>query len=344
MRLYRDSRGDERMTFRWPDDWHVHLRQDQLLSDIARYTSRFFARALVMPNLVPPIRTGSEAVAYKKCIMKAVKGAAFEPLMTIKLLDATTPRMAVEAKALGVIAAKLYPRGATTNAEDGVSNIFKLFPVLAAMEECGLVLCIHAEDPSQFCMDREKACISVIREIVRTFPRLRVVVEHVTSAEMVEAVCELPDTVAATITAHHLLLTLDDVVGGNINPHAFCKPIAKRPRDRDQLAWAAKYGGSKFFFGSDSAPHPRGKKECASGCAGIFSAPVALPWLAQWFEKEAALEQLEPFVSEHGARFYDLPLNQDEITLIRQPWQAPVLTGDVIPFCAGQMMEWDLAV
>jgi dihydroorotase len=208
------------------------------------------------------------------------------------------------------------------------------------MQECGMVLCLHAEDPSTFCIDREDAYIRILRQIAHDFPRLRIVVEHVTSRHMVDAVCELPDTVAATITVHHLLLTLDDVLGDKLAPHNFCKPIAKRPEDRDRLVWAAKYGGPKFFFGSDSAPHPRGQKECASGCAGIFTAPVALELLTKWFLHQGEIEQLEPFVSENGARFYDLPLNEGEIILIREPWQVPAMIGDIIPFLASEKMEW----
>lgn len=313
-----------------------------MLSNVAPHTARQFARALVMPNLTPPIRSGAEAVRYGKAVKAAAKTESFTPLLTIALTDKTSPRMITDARELGVIAAKLYPRGATTNSEEGVSNIQGLWPVYAAMEECGMVLSLHAEEPRAFCLDREKLFIPHITSFVRDLPRLRLVVEHVTTAEMVDLVCELPDTVAATITAHHLELTLDHVIGDKVSPHAFCKPIAKRPKDRERLGWAAMYGGPKFFFGSDSAPHDRRNKECASGCAGIFSAPVAMQFLVTWFELQGDLAPLEPFVSESGARFYDLPLNQGEATLIRQPWQVPAMCGDVVPFCAGQLMDWDL--
>lgn len=332
---------------RRPDDFHVHLRQDRMLRYVVRYTAEQFGRALVMPNLKPPIRSGGEAVRYQKEIMEAVKAVkvnGFTPLLTIALYDDMHPRTILDARELGVIAAKLYPRGATTNAEDGVTEILKMSRIFEAMQKCGMVLCLHAEDPAAYCLDREVEYIKNVNYLAGSFPELKIVVEHVTSAAMIDAVQKLSKMVAATITAHHLVLTLDDVIGDALHPHAFCKPIAKHPLDRKKIGEVARFGEGKFFFGSDSAPHERGAKECAHGCAGIFSAPVALPFLATWFEQQGALRQLEPFISTYGAMFYGLPPNEGEVVLKRTPFHVPAVTGDVIPFCAGQTLPWSVVI
>jgi dihydroorotase len=263
----------EAITIRRPDDWHVHLRDGELLTAVAPATARHFGRALVMPNLTPPVKTGADAMAYKERILAATEGSGFEPLMTIKLLPETTAEWIQEAKQAGVIAGKLYPQGVTTNSEDGWSEIEVLDPAFAAMEAAGMVLCLHGEAPDAFCLDREERFVrDVLPAIAGKFPRLRIVLEHVTTRVGVEMVRELPN-VAGTITVHHLLLTLDDVIGGALNPHHFCKPVAKRPEDREALVEAA-IRSERFFLGTDSAPHLKENKECAAGCAGVYTSPV----------------------------------------------------------------------
>jgi dihydroorotase len=313
-----------------------------MLRLVAPYTAKSFARALVMPNLTPPVASAQDASKYRERIKTATSGLPFMSLMTIKLLPHTDPETIVKAFHGGVVAAKLYPRGVTTNAADGIFDLEAMYPVFQKMESCKIVLCIHAEMPDAFCINREVEYLPSVGRIARVFPRLRIVVEHVSTAGAVEYVRRLPSTVAATITLHHLLLTLDDVVGGSLKPHNFCKPIAKRPKDRDALLDAALSGNPKFFFGSDSAPHDRGTKECAEGCAGIFTAPVALQRLVQLFDEHDALDKLEPFISEFGARFYNLPLNEGLIELAREPWIVPAQIGNVIPFLAGETIEWSI--
>lgn len=338
--------SDNEIRTRWIDDGHVHFRQERMMFDVVPYTVKYCKRALVMPNLKPPIRTGSEAMRYKAEIKKAAKRDSFEPLVTIKLLDSTTPHTVREAKRLGVIAGKMYPRGVTKNSEDGVLDPRTLYPTFEAMQECGMVLSVHAEMPGAFCTDAEKLYCDTIRELSRDFPRLRIVVEHVSSRHMIDTVCELPDRVAATITLHHLILTRHDFMGGGkVRPHHFFAPEPKRPEDRERIQWAACFGGPKFFFGSDSAPHPRKEKECEEGSCGAFSAPVVPSRLLAFFQEMKEMQQFEPFTSEYFALFYDLPRNEGEITLVRRPWQVPAMVaGEVVPLCARQMLEWDLAL
>jgi len=264
--------------------------------------------------------------------------------MTIKLTQATTARTIREARAFGVVAAKLYPEGVTTNSEDGVRDVGALDEVFSVISAEGMVLCVHAEAPGVFCLDREGAYLPRVQSIVEEYPDLRVVVEHVSTDDAVKFVMASGPNVAATITAHHLVLTLDDVVGGSLSPHNFCKPIAKRQEDRAALVRAAAYGNSKFFLGTDSAPHRQGDKECCSGCAGCFTAPIAMPLLAQVFEREAGMstrlrDALERFTSVHGAKFYGLPLNEGTITLRREPTVVK-REGSVVPFMAGKTLEW----
>lgn len=325
-----------------------------MLRLVAPMTAAHFARALVMPNLGRPVATGSAASLYRGVIRMFAPG--FEPLMTIKLLDSTTPEVIGSAKAAGVVAAKLYPRGVTTNSDDGVSDPLALGPVYEAMQEGGMVLCLHGETPGVFCMDREAAFLDTLGELVVRYPKLKIVLEHVTTSQAVSFVLLAPETVAATITVHHLVLTLDDVVGDKIQVHHFCKPIAKTPKDRTILRRAATRGSPKFFLGTDSAPHLIRDKHCASGCAGVFSAPVALPILAQVFEEEGCLDALEAFTSVHGANFYGLPLNEGTIELVREPWTVPssyrvsrvedlhqdpaVTDNRVRPLYAGRELPW----
>lgn len=330
------------ITIRRPDDFHVHLRDGQELRAVASWTEAQFARALVMPNTKKPILTGQDAVEYASRIKSAAP--RLEPLMTIKLVASTTAQIVQEAKAAGVVAGKFYPEGVTTNSEDGVREVQSLFPVFKAMEDAGMVLCLHGEAPGAFCMDREFAFLADLVLIANSFPGLRIVLEHVTTDVAVRAVRALSN-VAATITAHHLLLTLDDVVGDKLNPHHFCKPIPKRWVDREELQIAATSGDPKFFLGTDSAPHQIKAKECSSGCAGVFSAPVALQTVTEVFEQRGALDKLEAFTSINGATFYGLPLNEGTITLKRVPMKVPSSCGVPVvfsPYRAGETLPWSV--
>lgn len=331
------------LTLRRPDDFHVHLRDGAMLDDVAPETAKVFGRALVMPNLMPAVLSSDDALAYKERILKATQGTGFEPLMTIKVVDSTTPARIRKAKFMGVIAGKVYPVGVTTNSQDGVSDFSKLDPTFAAMEACGMVACLHGETPGIFCMDRESAFVSTtLTRLEEKFPRLKIVLEHISTSHAVDHVLHAGPNVAATITVHHLLLTLDDVVGDSgIRPHNFCKPIAKTYVDRAALVRAALSGNPKFFLGTDSAPHKKFVKECASGCAGVYSAPVAMPLLAGLFEQHNSLERLEAFTSEFGARFYELPLNEGKITLRRERWTVPnEYRGFVTPLWEGGYISW----
>ncbi len=339
------------VTIRRPDDFHVHFREGQMLKDVAPLTAKNFGRALVMPNLKQPILNGAMVHEYRQEIMEATRGLGFTPLMTIKITAATTPKTIRDGQDFGVIAGKLYPEGVTTNSEDGVRNVKDLYLVFAEMERVGMVLSIHGEKPTAFVLDREKEFLPDVQEIVRTFPKLKVVLEHITTVEAVEFVESAREGVAATITIHHLLITLHDLLcfkrGGNefLNPHLYCKPIAKYPRDREALVGAALSSNPKFFFGSDSAPHPRGNKESGCGCAGVFTAPVALPLLVKFFIKYQAFEKLEPFTSEFGARFYGLRvLNLGTITLEKKEWLVPGehAFGGVVPFMSGEKIAWQI--
>lgn len=337
------------LIFRQPDDFHVHLRQGKLLEALIVYIARVFRRALVMPNLKPVIANGENALQYLAEIQMAAKAVGyseFQPLMTIYLTPQTTPKMIIEAKRVGVIAAKLYPEGMTTGSESGVSNFKALYPVFQEMQDVGMVLCLHGEspDPSLICFEREAAFLFTFFDIVTTFPKLKVVFEHVSSAEAVSVIKSMPNNVAATITAHHLVMTFNDIAGKELNAHTYCLPVPKRPVDREEIIKAATSGDPHFFFGSDSAPHLRGTKECGSAKGGVFSAPVALPVLVEVFESRDALDKLEAFVSERGARFYELPLNEGKLTLVRKPWTVPQECGAVVPFMAGKELAWQVAL
>ena len=340
-----------RLKIRRPDDFHVHLRQGEMLRHVVVATAVSFGRALVMPNTTPPIRTGADAVAYRERICAVAKEEmgermwGFRPLMTIKLLASTTPEIVREAAKVGVVAGKLYPAGVTTHSDDGVQvderGIEMLRPVFEAMQDVDMVLCLHGEMPGVFCLDREGSFLGTLRAIAVAFPRLRIVLEHVTTAAAVAMVLLLPPTVAATVTAHHLVLTLDDVVGDRLRPHHFCKPIAKYESDRLALVAAVTSGSPKFFLGTDSAPHARETKECDGGCAGVYTAPVAMEVLAEVFEQQGALDRLEGFTSRFGARFYGLPLNEGYIELVKEPVDVPKeLPGGLVPFRAGTKLSW----
>jgi dihydroorotase len=330
------------LTLRRPDDMHLHLRQGEMLKLVAPHAATQFARAIIMPNLTPPILNAEHVVRYRGEI-EAAAGPGFTPLMTFKIVAATTPEMVKQLKEAGAIAGKLYPEGVTTNSEDGVRDIPALYPVFAEMERQELVLCLHGEMPGTFCLDREAAFLPVLDEIASNFPKLHIVLEHITTAEAVDKVLSLPENVAATITVHHLELTLDEVIGDKIQPHHFCKPVAKRPEDRSNLLQAALSGSPKFFLGTDSAPHAVETKECAHGCAGVYTAPVTMAVLGEIFEAAKALEKLEDFTSRFGAEFYSLPLNSETITLTKESWTVPDQYGSVVPYRAGQSLSWRLS-
>lgn len=329
---------------RRPDDWHVHLRDGDMLRKMAPHTSRHFSSALIMPNTTKPILTRDDAVRYRKEVIESIGdvNSGFVPFMTIKLTAQTTPEIIRECKG-DVRAAKLYPEGVTTNSEDGVRTVDTLYPVFEEMERVGMVLCIHGETPGVFTLDREHSYLKTVKDICRTFPRLKIVLEHVTTESAVGYVSLLPDTVAATITVHHLFLTLDSVIGGSLKPHLFCKPVAKRPSDRDALIEAATGGNPKFFLGTDSAPHLVGKKECASGCAGVFTAPVAMSCLAELFANvRGGFEVLEKFSSENGCRFYRVSPSMGKIRLVQEDWTVPEQYDGVVPFRAGDTLRWNV--
>lgn len=340
------------LTIRRPDDWHVHLRDGAMLRGVAPHTARQFARAIVMPNLSPPVTTAAAALAYRERIMAALPaGAAFQPLMTAYLTDSTDPRDLVAGKEAGVlVAAKLYPANATTNSAHGVTDIWGLTPVFEAMERAGLVLCIHGEvtDPEVDVFDREAVFIDRhLDRLVREFPGLKVVLEHVTTAEGVGFVEGSPNNVAGTITPQHLHLNRNAMLVGGIRPHAYCLPVAKREMHRLTLRKAATSGSGEFFLGTDSAPHARGDKESACGCAGIFNAPFALESYLQVFDEEDALDQFEGFASLDGPAFYGLPANEDTITFVREDVAVPEIVDaggtPVVPFHAGETLRWRLA-
>lgn len=329
-----------------PDDFHAHFRQGEMLRRVLKHTAAVFGRAVVMPNLAQPVRVAADVVRYREEIEQACNDlscANFQPLMTIYLTDETTPELVIEARRAGAVAAKLYMHGTTTNAHHGVKNLQGLESVFLAMQDAGMILCVHGEWPIGDVMAWESHFLPHLRVLAKEYPRLRIVLEHISSEAAVQCVRALPPTVAATITAHHLQLTHNDIVGwGRIKPHHFCMPIAKAAEDRAALISAAISGSPKFFFGSDTAPHDREQKECASGCAGLFTAPVALPVLAEVFESFDALKNLTAFTSLHGANFYSLPFNTGTVTLVRRPWQVPELIEGIVPFRAGETLAWQV--
>ncbi len=339
------------LTIRRPDDWHLHFRDGDMMRDVVPFTARQFARAIVMPNLTPPVTDTASAAAYRNRIMSAVpEGVDFTPLMTCYLTDSTDPDDLARGAADGVFtAAKLYPANATTNSAHGVSDIAKLTPVFARMEAEDIVLCIHGEVTTDDIdiFDREAEFIERhLRGIIQDFPKLRVVFEHITTSDAVDFVLECGPNVAATITPQHLHINRNAMLVGGMRPHAYCLPVAKREQHRLALRKAATSGNPKFFLGTDSAPHARHDKESACGCAGIFNAPFALESYLAVFEEENAIEHFEGFASLHGPAFYKLPVNETSITLQRDPHSVPeMLTAageDIVPFHAGQTLDWKL--
>ena len=340
------------LTLRRPDDWHVHLRDGAMLSDVVNYTARQFARAIIMPNLKPPITTVEAGRAYRDRILAAVDPALnFTPLITAYLTDTIDPNEIRKGKAEGVFtAAKLYPANATTNSAHGVSDIKNIHAVLDVMEDMGMPLLIHGEvthkDVDIF--DREAVFIDeVMVGLIREHPELKVVFEHITTQEAANFVTEAGPNVAATITPHHLRYNRNAIFEGGIRPHYYCLPIAKREKHRLALRKAATSGSSKFFLGTDTAPHAVGAKENACGCAGVFNAPYALESYALTFEEEDALDKLEGFASLYGPRFYGLPVNKEKITLTRKEQTVPerltLSETDIIPFHAGETLGWTIS-
>ena len=341
------------LTITRPDDWHLHLRDDAALAAVLPDTARRFGRAIIMPNLRPPITTVAQAAAYRERILAALpQGLKFEPLMTLYLTDNTQAAEIERARSCGFIhAVKLYPAGATTNSDAGVTDIQKVYPVLEAMAACNMVLCVHGEvthaDVDIF--DRERVFIDrTLAPLAARFPDLCIVFEHITTKEAAQFVTAAGENIGATITAHHLLLNRNAIFVGGIRPHHFCLPVLKRETHREALVEVATSGSKKFFLGTDSAPHSRSAKEAACGCAGCYSAHAGIELYAEAFEAAGALDRLEEFASFNGPDFYRLPRNTDTLTLVRDAWSVPptldYLADDpLVPLRAGEQIAWRLA-
>lgn len=338
-----------KLTITRPDDWHLHLRDGAALKAVLPDTARQFARAIVMPNLRPPVTTTDMAVAYRERILQALPpGMRFEPLMTLYLTDNTRPEEIVKAKASGLVhGVKLYPAGATTNSDSGVTSLAKCEQAIAAMEAVGMPLLIHAEvtDSEIDVFDRELVFIERhMIPLTKKFPALKVVFEHITTKDAADFVTLAPPNIAATITAHHLLMNRNDMFRGGIQPHHYCLPVLKRESHRVALVKAATSGSPKFFLGTDSAPHAKHTKEASCGCAGMYTARTAMELYAEAFENANALDKLEAFASFHGADFYGLPRNTEQVTLVKESWKVPAslpYDGDVlVPLRADQLVHW----
>src|SRR3954452_14601109 len=341
----------DKLTLRRPDDWHLHLRDGAALESVVADSARCFGRAIVMPNLKPPVRTTAQALHYRERILGALpEDSGFEPLMTLYLTDDTPPEEIARAKLSGRVAGvKLYPAGATTNSGDGVTRISRCFHTLEKMQELGVPLLVHGEstDPAIDVFDREKAFLEeTLGPMLERFPGLKVVLEHITTRDATQFVEVTGANVAATITAHHLLMNRNALFMGGIRPHHYCLPVLKREEHRDALVEAATSGNAKFFLGTDSAPHARDTKEAPCGCAGIYTAHAAIELYAIAFEEAHALDKLEGFASEYGAQFYNLPANQGRITLVREDWKVPETVPfgaeQLVPLRAGETLPWKL--
>jgi len=340
------------ITLRRPDDLHLHLRDGESLRSVLPFTAARFARALIMPNLRPPVTTTEQALAYRQRILDALPaGMTFEPLMTLYLTDRTAPAEVDRAKASGrIVGLKLYPAGATTHSDAGVTDIRRVDAVLARMEEQDLVLEVHGEvtDPDVDVFDREARFIEeVLAPVAARFPRLRIVFEHITTRAAVDFVLGSRRGIAATITPQHLLMNRNALFTGGIRPHHYCLPVLKSEADREALLAVVASGDARFFLGTDSAPHARGAKEAACGCAGIFSAHGAIELYAEAFESVGALQRLDDFASGHGADFYRLPRNTGRLTLVKEPWEVPPSypfgNEDLVPLRAGESIAWRLS-
>jgi len=339
----------DKLTLTRPDDWHIHLRDQAALQLTVPAVSRYFGRAIVMPNLVPPVNTADLAAAYRDRIMAEVPaGRNFEPLMTLYLTDSMSPDEIYKGKESGVVTAcKLYPAGATTNSDSGVTDIKNIRSVIEAMQDVGMPLLIHAEVTSAEIdiFDREAVFIDKhLKPLLKDFPEIKVVLEHITTADAVQFVESESDRLAATITAHHLLYERNHMLVGGIRPHLFCLPILKRRRHQEELIRAATSGNKKFFLGSDSAPHALHAKESACGCAGCYTGHATLELYAEAFDQAGALDKLEAFASFYGPDFYNLPRHQDQVTLIRNTWDVPeseaYMDTTIKPLRAGEQIHW----
>ncbi|MEY5021649.1 MAG: Dihydroorotase [Pseudomonadota bacterium] len=339
------------LTLTRPDDWHLHVRDGAALQTVVPHTAAQFGRAIIMPNLKPPVTTAELALAYKARIMAAVpKGVAFEPLMTLYLTDNLPPEEIVKAKAAGVVACKLYPAGATTNSDAGVTDLKKIYPTLEAMQKVGMLLLVHGEVTSSDIdlFDREAAFIDTqLIPLRRDFPELKIVFEHITTKDAADYVMAADRFVGATLTAHHLLYNRNAIFTGGIRPHYYCLPVLKRETHRVALLQAATSGNTRFFLGTDSAPHPAHLKEHASGCAGCYTAHAAMEMYAEAFDSVGKLAQLEAFASFNGADFYGLPRNTGTITLKRESWTPPESfqfgEADLKPLRSGEALPWRVA-
>ena len=341
----------QQITITRPDDWHLHLRDNELMASVLPDTARQFARAIVMPNLRPPVTTTAQALAYRERILKALPaGTKFEPLMTLYLTDITSADEIKHAKASGVVhAVKLYPAGATTNSDAGVTDLRKTYAALEAMQKLGMPLLVHGEVTNSDIdiFDREAVFIErVMQPLLKDLPGLRVVFEHITTQDAAEFVTSAPDTIAATLTPQHLLYNRNAMLVGGIRPHLYCLPVLKREMHREALIKAATSGNKKFFLGTDSAPHAQHAKENACGCAGCYSAHSAIELYAEAFENAGALDKLEGFASFYGADYYSLPRNKNKVSLRKEEWQVPASVGfgehQLVPLRAGEMMKWKL--
>jgi dihydroorotase len=339
------------LTLTRPDDWHIHFRDGAAMQSVLSDTARVFGRAIAMPNLKPPVVTVADAAAYRERLLAAAVGTRFEPLMTLYLTDNTQSDEIRRARASGFVhAVKYYPAGATTNSDSGVTELSKAYKAIAAMEEAGMPLLLHGEvvDPEVDVFDREAVFIERhLTRLLKDFPKLKIVLEHITTRQAAEFVAAAPANVAATVTVHHLLYNRNAMFRGGIRPHMYCLPVLKREQHRQALVAAAISGNPKFFLGTDSAPHAVGAKETACGCAGIYSAHAAIELYAEAFEDAGALDKLEAFASFYGADFYGLPRNTDKITLRRATWAVPeslAMGGDrLVPLRAGEAVRWQLA-
>jgi len=342
----------ESLTIIKPDDWHVHVRDDEMLQQVARYTARQFGRAIIMPNLKVPVTTTAMAAAYKARVLEATSDYPdFKPLMTAYLTDTIDPRELETGHSEGIFtAAKLYPANATTNSAAGVSDIKLIYPVLEVMQRIGMPLLVHGEvvSPDIDIFDREKVFIeTILQPLIKAMPELKVVFEHITTKDAADFVEAQAENVGATITVHHLQINRSDMLVGGIKPHLYCLPVAKREEHRLALRKAAISGNEKFFLGTDTAPHAVGDKESACGCAGIFSAPHALENYVQVFDEENALDQFEKFASLNGPAFYGLPVNEQKVQLVKKPQQVPSAIGQpplaVSPYKAGETLDWSIS-
>ncbi|XKH01230.1 dihydroorotase [Marinobacter nauticus] len=339
------------LTITRPDDWHLHVRDGAVLNSVVPATAACFGRAIIMPNLVPPVTDTAAAMAYRERILAAAGDTGFEPLMTLYLTESTTPETIREAQKAGIVAAKLYPAGATTNSASGVTDIRNIYSVLEAMAECGMLLLVHGEvtngDIDIF--DREKVFLErVLAPTLADFPNLKVVLEHITTADSAEFVrSHTGGNLGATLTPQHLMYNRNNMLVGGIRPHLYCLPILKRNKHQQALREAVASGDPRFFLGTDSAPHAQDKKEAACGCAGCYSAYGAIGLYADIFEELGILDKFEAFASHNGADFYGLPRNTDTITLVREPWTMPetlpLADGNIVPLKAGETVHWRMA-